>query len=56
VILLLAGCASNPTVVHLTWIKSDEPPHVDRNGTDCVIVTHKEVSYADFGAMFRQCL
>jgi len=60
VALLLAGCASEPRVVHLTWIKvpgMESKVEVQRTGTDCVILTDDGyVSYAHFGAALRKCL
>lgn len=56
--LLLAGCATQPKVVHLTWVKDDATAgQVQRNGSDCVIVTRTAaVSYSEFGDLFRKCL
>jgi hypothetical protein len=58
-VAVLAGCAmAPPVVVRLTWIKvHGSPGEVQRNGTDCVIVTDDQaVGYAEFGALFRRCL
>lgn len=55
----LAGCAAGPPrVVNLTWVKvHGSPGEVQRNGTDCVIITDDQaVGYAEFGALFRRCL
>jgi hypothetical protein len=55
---LLAGCASAPRVVHLTWVKvPGASVEVQRSGSDCVIVTGAvAVRYDEFGAALRRCI
>ena len=58
--LLLAGCATEPKIVHLTWVKVPglaSKVEVQRNGTDCVILTDDGyVSFAHVGAALRKCV
>lgn len=50
--------AAPVAVVHLTWVKeAGSRGEVQRTGSDCVIVTdNSEVTFAEFGALFRRCL